>query len=121
MNKESRKEIQKKIANRIKERRRALKYTQEQFAEIIGISVSSYTRIENAFQKPALDTLIKISQNLNISLDYIVFGDKDAYSGLTTETEMLLALLGFSDADKIKHTIEILNKLAKIKEEQILD
>ena len=109
------KEQQKEIANRIKERRRALNYTQEQFAEIIGITAGSYTRIENAFQNPAVDTLIKISQNLKISLDYIIFGKDDVYSGDTAETEVLEALRDFSDKDKIKHAVEVLNKLIKIK------
>jgi len=110
------KKSQKEMANRIKERRKSLKYTQEQFAEILGISANSYTRIENAFQKPSLNTLIKISQNLKISLDYIVFGEDDNFAGSTTAIEILTALLDFSDKDKIKHTIEVLNKIMKIKE-----
>ena len=34
---------------------------------------SSYTKIENVFQKPALDALIEIAQHLDLPLDYIVF------------------------------------------------
>ena len=55
----------KEMGLRIKNRRLSLKYTQEQFAEMIGISASSYTKIENAFQQPSLDTLIMISKKLN--------------------------------------------------------
>jgi len=39
----------KAMADRIKERRGALGYTQEDFAEKIELSASSYTKIENAF------------------------------------------------------------------------
>ncbi|MCL2699261.1 MAG: helix-turn-helix domain-containing protein [Defluviitaleaceae bacterium] len=109
------KDEQRAMANRIKARRKALKYTQEQFAELLEISTSSYTRIENVFQRPALDTLIKISKNLKISLDYIVFGENDAAEGKTTDMEMLTALLDFSDKDKMKHVVEVLDKLSKIK------
>jgi len=109
------KEEQKAMANRIKERRKSLNYTQEQFAEILEISASSYTRIENAFQNPALNTLINISKNLKISLDYIIFGSDDAHANVTTETEMFTALFDFSDADKIKHAVDVLNKFIKIK------
>lgn len=115
---EIQKEHQKEIANRIKERRKALNYTQEQFAEIIGISAGSYTRIENAFQNPAVDTLIKISQNLKISLDYIIFGKDDVYSGNTTGTEVMEALRDYADKDKMKHAVDVLNKLIKIKSDE---
>jgi len=116
--KEYKKKIQREMANRIKERRKSLKYTQEQFAEIIDITTSSYRRIENAFQRPSLDTLIKIAQNLKISLDYIVLGKNENFADSPTVAEMLTALLDFSDPDKVKHAAEILIKLTKIKEEQ---
>jgi len=112
---EANKKIQKEIANRIKERRKSLNYTQEQFAELIGITTSSYTRIENAFQKPALNTLIKISLNLKVSLDYIVFGNDSSFTNPPTDMEMLTTLLDFSDIDKIRHVVDILNKIIKIK------
>ena len=112
------KQEQKSMANRIKERRKALNHTQEQFAEIIGISASSYTRIENAFQNPSMDTLIKISKNLKISLDYIVFGHGNTnQTDNVGKTDKLLALLDFSDEDKLKHASEALSKLVKIKKE----
>ena len=112
------KQEQKRMANRIKEQRKSLNYTQEQFAEIIGISASSYTRIENAFQNPSMDTLVKISKNLKLSLDFIVFGDANDNPKRNVEkTERLLALLDFSDEDKLKHAVEALGKLVKIKKE----
>ena len=111
------KQEKKEMANRIKERRKSLAYTQEQFAEIIGISASSYTRIENAFQNPSMDTLIKISKNLSISIDYIVFGDENFEPIKKAEkTDKLLALLDFSEEDKLKHAVEALTKIIKIKQ-----
>ena len=107
----------KEMANRIKERRKSFKYTQEQFAEMINLSTNSYTRIENAFQKPSLDTLIRISENLKVSLDYLVFGEDGNFANSPTDTELLTALLDYSNSDKLKHVAEILNKLIKIKEE----
>lgn len=106
---------QKAMSNRIKARREALNFTQEQFAELIGISTSSYTKIENAFQKPALDTLIKISKNLNLSLDYIVFGADDSKINEISNLDLLKSLLDFSDKEKLLHAGEVLNKLAKLK------
>ena len=48
--------------------------TQEQAAEQVGITYSSYVKIENAFQTPSLSTLVKISEVLDVSLDWLVFG-----------------------------------------------
>jgi len=107
---------QKAMSNRIKERRKFLNYTQEQFAEIIGISASSYTRIENAFQNPSLDTLIKISLNLKIPLDYIVFGEPSGHMVAVSDIDKLAALIDFSDKDKLKHASDVLGKIVKIKE-----
>lgn len=104
----------KEMANRIKSRRKSLDFTQEQFAELIGISSSSYTRIENAFQKPSLDTLIKISKNLNISLDYIVFGSLAETPRVLEKDDLIEALFLFADKDKLSHTSDFLNKFVKI-------
>lgn len=62
------------MAHRIKAQRKYMSLTQEQVSEIIGISYSSYVKIENAFQHPSLTTLARISQTLNISLDKLIFG-----------------------------------------------
>ena len=103
----------KAIAGRIKERRTQLGYTQEQFAEVIDLSSSSYTKIENAFQKPALDTFIRIADKLEISLDYLVFGGERPQRA--DSADVMRAALGFADADKITHTIDLLSKIIKAK------
>ncbi|MDR2558589.1 MAG: helix-turn-helix transcriptional regulator [Oscillospiraceae bacterium] len=103
----------KAMADRIKARRKALKFTQEQFAELIGISSSSYTRIENAFQKPSLDTLIKISQNLKISLDYIIFGSESRKNEKSSKSDIIDALFIYTDKEKLSHTVSVLDKLIK--------
>ncbi len=106
----------KEMSNRIKSRRLELGFTQEQFSEIIGITSSSYTKIENAFQKPSVDTLIKISINLKISLDYLVFGNEKNKPKKITDLEKLGAVLDYADIEKLMHTREVLKKLAKAKE-----
>ena len=65
------------ISSRIKLRRKALGYTQEEIAEKLELSHSHYSKIENAISSPSLDTLIKISKILGISLDSIVFGEEN--------------------------------------------
>jgi len=106
---------QKEMADRIKSRRESLGFTQESFCEIIELSASSYTKIENAFQKPALDTLIKIAEHLELSLDYIVFGTEERKPKTVADTDVLSSLLEYADDEKLLHASELLAKIAKIK------
>lgn len=102
------------MAKRIKKRRESLGFTQEQFAEVIELASNSYTKIENSIQKPGLDTLAKIAKNLNISLDYLVFGDP---MPMSAEKEgMLHATLELADVEKLTHARNVMNQLIKIKE-----
>jgi len=102
------------MAARIKARRMELKFTQERFAEMIDITANSYTRIENAFMKPSLDTLIKISVNLNISLDYLVFGNKEDKTN-DIEKDMIISLLNRIDTEKLIHAKDMLENIITIK------
>lgn len=106
---------QKEMSDRIKSRRESLGFTQESFCEVIELSASSYTKIENAFQKPALDTLIKIAQRLDLSLDYIVFGTEERKPKEVADTDILNLLLEYADDEKLLHASELLAKIAKIK------
>jgi len=107
---------QKAMADRIKSRREFLGFTQERFCEVIDLSASSYTKIENAFQKPSLDTLIKIAKKLDLSLDYIVFGTEEQKPE-KLNTDVLNSLLECFDAKKLLHTSDFLSKIGRIMED----
>jgi transcriptional regulator with XRE-family HTH domain len=102
----------KAMANRIKKRRELLGYTQEQFAEIIELSASSYTKIENAFQKPALNTLVKIAVKLKVSLDYLVFDDEQEQPA---DQDIATAILDYADTNALIHAKEVLSKIIRAK------
>lgn len=102
------------MAKRIKSRRNAMKYTQEQFAERIGIETSSYTKIENAFQQPSLDTLMKIAKELNTSIDFILYGEDGSQTKDIDQNDILNAILRYSQKDKLLHASTVLKKLADL-------
>ena len=108
------KQQQKDMANRIKRRRESLGFTQEEFSEVINLSASSYTKIENAFQKPALDTLIKIALELDLSLDYIVFGNDNPIE--TIDVDIYYALLKNADNDKLLYVSKFLSQIVRMPE-----
>lgn len=60
------------IGDRIRERRRFLKLSQENLANEVGVSSSFISDIENGRRKMSLETIIKIAIALDTSLDYLV-------------------------------------------------
>lgn len=72
----NRKSIYKKLGLNIKKRRREIGCTQEDLAERIDKSLQFIGKIEIAFSKPSLDTIIDIAYALNIKLkDLFDFDD----------------------------------------------
>lgn len=61
---------------RMKHARRELHLTQEDMAEKLCISVKHYSGIERGVAGASLETLVNVSNLLNVSLDYLVKGSK---------------------------------------------
>lgn len=60
------------LGKRIREERLNLNLTQEQLAEYVDISTSYIGQIERGERKVTLDTLVRISNRLNVSIDYLL-------------------------------------------------
>lgn len=78
-----------KLGQRIKDERTRFKLTQEKLAELVDLSTVYIGQIERGERKMSLDTLIKISDCLHVSLDYLVKGagkmpDSEAVNELQT-------------------------------------
>ncbi len=56
------------IGNSIKERRKGLRVTQTQLAELAGISVNTLYKIEKGQNNPTLETLTKIADVLGMEV-----------------------------------------------------
>ena len=59
------------IWKKLKELRRSEKLTQSQLSEKLGISRVNYTRYENDTVRPDYETLIKLADFYDVSLDEI--------------------------------------------------
>ncbi len=57
---------------RLKEMRLMCRLTQREMAERLGISQPSYIRYENGSSEPTLENLAKISEILDVSVDYLL-------------------------------------------------
>ena len=62
----------KAMGSRIRRRRLYMKYSQEQLAEKLGISVSFLGHIERGTRKMSLDNLYKIAKTLECSSDFLL-------------------------------------------------
>ena len=60
------------FAEKLAKLRRAQNYTQEQFADILGVSRQSVSKWESSIAYPETDKLIKISDMFNCSIDYLL-------------------------------------------------
>ena len=78
------------IGKRIATARKDSKMTQEQLAERVGVGVKHISEIERGAGGTAIGTFMKIIAVLNVSSDYILFGENIESSPLSTKFEKLL-------------------------------
>ena len=63
------------IGKRIRETRKQRGLSAEELAEIADLSTVYISYIENAKRKPSLESLIKISNALEITIDELLYGN----------------------------------------------
>lgn len=69
------------LGNQIRKQRKLKKYTLEQLAERLEVSTTFIGQIERAKGIPSLETLVKIANTLEVSVDSLLFGDLNAKAG----------------------------------------
>lgn len=99
------------MAQRMKQKRKSLGLTQIQAADMLEISYSTYTKIENGFHSPSLDTAINISMLLKMSLDELVFGRDESFDENSAETLALIVALKSCDKEKLAYAVEMFEKI----------
>lgn len=82
-------------AFRLRQIRENMGLTQEQFAEILGISVSVYKKVESGENNVSLSSLRSLHKEMNISADHVLFGETKSIDS-TWE-----AILNCSETDKL--------------------
>lgn len=64
------------IGKRLLIKRRELRFTQEQMAEVLGVSTGFYGMIERGEKAPSLEKLIIIYEKLGTDITYLLTGDE---------------------------------------------
>jgi len=62
------------LGERIRNRRRELKTTQQQLAKALGLTSQHISAIEQDKRAPSLTSLAKIAEELGLSVDYLITG-----------------------------------------------
>lgn len=69
--------MKRQIGEKLKELRKENKWTQQQVADMLGISRVNYTRYELNASEPDFDILVRLADLFDVSLDYIF--DRNKY------------------------------------------
>lgn len=91
------------IGKRIRNQRESLGYTREVLAEKIDVTPKFCSDIELGIKGMSVSTLCRISNVLNLSVDYILFGDE------TVEIDSpIITMLKQCPAEKLCHLENII-------------
>ena len=64
------------FSKRLREERMRMKFTQQNVADLLSISLNAYQKYEQGTRAPSLDTLVKLADLLNVSTDYLLGRDE---------------------------------------------
>ena len=92
----------KEIGKRIKEKRKEKGYKAIDFADIIGVGKDQLSRIENGKLPCKFEHLFVITQILDVSSDYLIYGKEE------NDVDNLLKHMKKRDIDKLKRIINIM-------------
>ena len=67
-----------KFSERLKELRKGLYMTQDDVANIVGLSKSSINMYERGEREPSIETLCKLSELFGVSIDYLLDNNNSA-------------------------------------------
>lgn len=96
-------------AARLRKVREAAGLTQEKFAEILGISVSAYKKIECGDNHISVQCLRNLRKAMNVSADYIIYGDtKDM-------DDVWYSVLNCSEPDKFRLLYRLFHYFINVK------
>ncbi len=93
------------LGARIKTLRHKIGYTQEQFAEAVGVAPRHISRIENGVNTPSVETLARIAEILEVDIKELFnFPYMESEKYLRDDIELILSKLSFDEL-KLAHGV----------------
>ena len=107
------------IGKRIAEARINRNITQEHLEELSGLSVSTISRIETGKYMPTIENLLKLSEILDVGLDYFLYDllphNKDIQSPAIQDAISIMNQVGERQTEYIVKILKIYRPLIRIK------
>lgn len=107
------------IGKRIAEARINRNITQEHLEELSGLSVSTISRIETGKYMPTIENLLKLSEILDVGLDYFLYDllphNKDIQSPAIQDAISIMNQMGERQTEYIVKILKIYQALIRIK------
>lgn len=72
------------LGQRIRRRRKALKITQQQLAEALGVTPQHVSAMEQGKRAPSLPSLARLAEELGVSVDYLMAGKEGLIKDIIT-------------------------------------
>ena len=102
-------DLKQMIGARVKEVRTRKGFTQEELSEKMGINPKYLSSIERGKENPTLNTLIKLSESLDIDLSEIFSFVQIEDPGVSKS--MIISLLDEADNEQLKQIFRILSAI----------
>ena len=96
-------------AFRLRQIREQAGLTQEQFAEILDITLSAYKKVESGENQVSISSLRKLYEEMKVSADFVLFGKQQCLD------EAWEAILNCSETDKMFLFLRLLGYFTKAK------
>ena len=84
---------QKKCGKRIQDMRNSIGLTQDQSAEKLNIATSTLGNIERGSKGISIDLAVEFCVVLDVSLDYLILGERNKYLSMKEIIHRVIALL----------------------------
>ncbi len=97
------------IGSRVKQVRLKKGLTQERLSELSNISSKYVSVLEGGHKKPSIETLVRISNSLGVSVDYLL-ADSLSVSSETRVKEVISIVRNLND-NEMDTVIDVLNAL----------
>ena len=92
-----------KVVSRIKLRRRELKMTQTELANVANLTTAAISQFESGTRKPSFNTLSSLSDALKVTTDYLLGKEERRYDDLLADPKvstMFKSMMEFTEKDK---------------------
>ncbi|MBQ3537933.1 MAG: helix-turn-helix transcriptional regulator [Clostridia bacterium] len=99
----------KEMGRRIKEKRRELKLTQENLAEMLGVSVKHLSEVERGIAGLSVENIVFLSNAFDVSIDYLIKGDMR-----NSTWQSVITLLETVPEEKVQKVKELIKGIVEI-------